>query len=109
METIVDRITTEIISDLRLDVSETDRVRSCVVLIYRKILGYLRREDLPVELEWALKELSMNRYGYLGSEGLKSENFEGGFSVSYKDAETEWNKYKKYFDVFIKKNNYRFI
>ena len=109
MEELINKTTEEIMQMLMLGEEEEHKVKSCVTLIYHKILCYLQREDFPQQLDWVLMELSMGRYGYLGSEGLKTEDFDGGFSVSYKDVETEFNKYKKYLDLFAKRTNYRFI
>ena len=49
-----------------------------------KILNYINEVELPLELEFVLVELAIQRYNRIGSEGIASESVDGK-SVSYDD------------------------
>ena len=66
-----------------------------------KILNYINKSELPMELEFVLIELSIQRYNRIGSEGIASENVDGK-SVSY---EADFEGYKVYLDDYINKNS----
>ena len=65
-----------------------------------KILNYINQSELPMELEFVLIELSIQRYNRIGSEGISSESVDGK-SVSYED---DFESYKVYLDDYISKN-----
>ena len=69
------------------------------VLIYEiveitkeKILNYINEKELPIELEFILIELAVERYNRIGSEGIASESVDGK-NVSYGD---NFENYKTY-------------
>ena len=66
-----------------------------------KILNYINKTELPMELEFVLIELSIQRYNRIGSEGISSENVDGK-SVSYDD---DFIGYKHYLDDYISRNS----
>lgn len=59
-DTLQDELLTQIIADY------TTRVNN-----------YVDESILPAKLEWIVRELSIVRYNYIGSEGMKSESEEG--------------------------------
>ena len=65
-----------------------------------KILNYINEEELPLELEFVLVELTIQRYNRIGSEGIASESVDGK-SVSYEDI---FENYKPYLDDYISRN-----
>ena len=68
-----------------------------------KILNYINAIEMPKELEFALIELSVQRFNRIGSEGIASENIDGK-SVSYDD---DFTGYKHYLDDYISRNSVR--
>ena len=68
-----------------------------------KILNYINAIEIPVELEFVLVELSIQRFNRIGSEGIASENIDGK-SVSYDD---DFTGYKHYLDDYISRNSVR--
>ena len=62
-----------------------------------KILNYINEVELPLELEFVLVELTVQRYNRIGSEGIASESVDGK-SVSYEDI---FENYKPYLDDYI--------
>ena len=65
-----------------------------------KILNYINEVELPLELEFVLVELTIQRYNRIGSEGIASESVDGK-SVSYEDV---FENYKPYLDDYISRN-----
>jgi hypothetical protein len=65
-----------------------------------KILNYINEVELPLELEFVLVELTVQRYNRIGSEGIASESVDGK-SVSYEDI---FENYKPYLDDYISRN-----
>ena len=65
-----------------------------------KILNYINEVELPLELEFVLVELTIQRYNRIGSEGIVSESVDGK-SVSYEDV---FENYKPYLDDYISRN-----
>ena len=74
-----------------------------------KILNYINEVELPLELEFVLVELTIQRYNRIGSEGIASESVDGK-SVSYEDI---FENYKPYLDDYIsrkgKSKGYKFL
>ena len=74
-----------------------------------KILIYINEVELPLELEFVLVELTIQRYNRIGSEGIVSESVDGK-SVSYEDV---FENYKPYLDDYIsrsgKSKGYKFL
>ena len=68
-----------------------------------KILNYINATEMPVELEFVLIELSVQRFNRIGSEGIASESIDGK-SVSYDD---DFVGYKHYLDDYISRNSIR--
>ena len=68
-----------------------------------KILNYINAIEIPVELEFVLIELSVQRFNRIGSEGIASESIDGK-SVSYDD---DFTGYKHYLDDYISRNSVR--
>ena len=68
-----------------------------------KILNYINATEMPVELEFVLIELSVQRFNRIGSEGIASESIDGK-SVSYDD---DFTGYKHYLDDYISRNSVR--
>ena len=66
-----------------------------------KILNYINATEMPVELEFVLIELSVQRFNRIGSEGIASESIDGK-SVSYDD---DFTGYKHYLDDYISRNS----
>ena len=66
-----------------------------------KILNYINATEMPVELEFVLIELSVQRFNRIGSEGIASESIDGK-SVSYDD---DFIGYKHYLDDYITRNS----
>ena len=65
-----------------------------------KILNYINEVELPLELEFVLVELTIQRYNRIGSEGIASESVDGK-SVSYEDM---FENYKPYLDDYISRS-----
>ena len=65
-----------------------------------KILNYINEAELPLELEFVLVELTIQRYNRIGSEGIASESVDGK-SVSYEDI---FENYKPYLDDYISRS-----
>ena len=65
-----------------------------------KILNYINEAELPLELEFVLVELTVQRYNRIGSEGIASESVDGK-SVSYEDV---FENYKPYLDDYISRS-----
>ena len=74
-----------------------------------KNLNYINEVELPLELEFVLVELTIQRYNRIGSEGIASESVDGK-SVSYEDM---FENYKPYLDDYIsrsgKSKGYKFL
>ena len=68
-----------------------------------KILNYINAIEMPIELEFVLIELSVQRFNRIGSEGIASESIDGK-SVSYDD---DFVGYKHYLDDYISRNSVR--
>ena len=66
-----------------------------------KILNYINATEMPLELEFVLIELAIQRFNRIGSEGISSENVDGK-SVSYDD---DFIGYKHYLDDYISRNS----
>ena len=66
-----------------------------------KILNYINEAELPLELEFVLIELSIQRYNKIGSEGVSSESIDGR-TTSYED---DFESYKQYLDDYMSRNN----
>ena len=65
-----------------------------------KILNYINEVELPLELEFVLVELTVQRYNRIGSEGIASESVDGK-SVSYEDI---FENYKPYLDDYVSRS-----
>lgn len=65
-----------------------------------KILNYINEVELPLELEFVLVELTIQRYNRIGSEGIASESVDGK-SMSYEDV---FENYKPYLDDYISRS-----
>ena len=46
-----------------------------------KILNYINVTEMPVELEFVLIELAIQRFNRIGSEGISSESIDGILNV----------------------------
>ena len=68
-----------------------------------KILNYINAIEMPIELEFVLIELSVQRFNRIGSVGIASESIDGK-SVSYDD---DFTGYKHYLDDYISRNSVR--
>ena len=68
-----------------------------------KILNYINASEMPIELEFVLIELAIQRFNRIGSEGIASESIDGK-SVSYDD---DFTGYKHYLDDYISRNSVR--
>ena len=68
-----------------------------------KILNYINATEMPIELEFVLIELAIQRFNRIGSEGIASESIDGK-SVSYDD---DFIGYKHYLDDYISRNSVR--
>ena len=66
-----------------------------------KILNYINASEMPIELEFVLIELSVQRFNRIGREGIASESI-AGKSVSYDD---DFTGYKHYLDDYISRNS----
>ena len=66
-----------------------------------KILNYINEAELPLELEFVLIELAIQRYNKIGSEGVASESIDGR-TTSYED---DFESYKQYLDDYMSKTN----
>ena len=68
-----------------------------------KILNYINASEMPIELEFVLIVLAIQRFNRIGSEGIASESIDGK-SVSYDD---DFTGYKHYLDDYISRNSVR--
>ena len=81
-----------------LGITDNDElIYEIIELTKSKILNYINKEELPIELEFILVELSIQRYNRIGSEGISSESVDGK-SVSYED---DFENYKTYLDDYL--------
>ena len=87
-----------------LGVTDNDElIHEITELTKSKILNYINEVELPLELEFVLVELTIQRYNRIGSEGIASESIDGK-SVSYDD---DFIGYKHYLDDYISRNSVR--
>ena len=85
-----------------LSVTDNDElIYEIVEITKEKILNYINEKELPIELEFILIELVVERYNRIGSEGIASESVDGK-NVSYEDS---FESYKTYLDDYIFRNN----
>ena len=85
-----------------LQIQDNDElIYEIVEITKEKILNYINEKELPIELEFILIELSIERYNRIGSEGIASESVDGK-SVSYED---NFESCKQYLDDYIFRNN----
>jgi hypothetical protein len=84
-----------------LGVTDNDElIYEITELTKSKILNYINEVELPLELEFVLVELTIQRYNRIGSEGIASESVDGK-SVSYEDV---FENYKPYLDDYISRS-----
>ena len=84
-----------------LGVTDNDElIYEITELTKSKILNYINEVELPLELEFVLVELTIQRYNRIGSEGIVSESVDGK-SVSYEDV---FENYKPYLDDYISRS-----
>ena len=84
-----------------LGITDNDELIFEIVEITKsKILNYINEVELPLELEFVLVELTIQRYNRIGSEGIVSESVDGK-SVSYEDV---FENYKPYLDDYISRS-----
>lgn len=69
-------------------------------LVNGKILTYLNLNEVPIQLEWIVVEMSIARFNRIGSEGVTTESVDGK-QTTY---ENELAPYIMYLDDYIKKN-----
>ena len=85
-----------------LQINDNDElIYEIVEITKEKILNYINDKELPIELEFILIELAVERYNRIGSEGIASESVDGK-NVSYDDG---FENYKTYLDDYIFRNN----
>ena len=85
-----------------LGINDNEELLSEVLDITKsKILNYINESELPLELEFVLIELAIQRYNRIGSEGVVSESVDGR-TTSYED---DFENYKQYLDDYMSKNN----
>ena len=90
------------ITDTKLVPDNTDELLMEILDITKsKILNYINESELPLELEFVLIELAIQRYNRIGSEGVASESVDGR-TTSYED---DFENYKQYLDDYMSKNN----
>lgn len=65
----------------------------------QRVNNYIGKDILPTRLEWIVRELTIIRYNYIGSEGMKSESEEGK-SLTFKDDDP-FTQYLIYLDAYI--------
>ena len=84
-----------------LGITDNDElIHEITELTKSKILNYINEVELPLELEFVLVELTIQRYNRIGSEGIVSESVDGK-SVSYEDV---FENYKPYLDDYISRS-----
>ena len=84
-----------------LQINDNDElIYEIIELTKSKILNYINEVELPLELEFVLVELTIQRYNRIGSEGIASESVDGK-SVSYEDV---FKSYKPYLDDYISRS-----
>ena len=85
-----------------LGIADNDELLNEILDITKsKILNYINETELPLELEFVLIELAIQRYNRIGSEGISSESVDGSQN---KYIEDDFIQYKPYIDKYIKKN-----
>ena len=85
-----------------LQIQDNDElIYEIVEITKEKILNYINEKELPIELEFILIELAIERFNKIGSEGIASESIDGK-NVSYDDS---FENYKVYLDDYIFRNN----
>ena len=85
-----------------LHINDNDEfIYEIVEITKEKILNYINEKELPVELEFILIELAVERYNRIGSEGIASESVDGK-NVSYDD---NFENYKTHLNDYIFRNN----
>ena len=67
----------------------------------QKLMSYLKVDILPIEFEWIVVELTIQRFNRIGSEGMSSESTDGGSNVYLDD---ELSPYYQYLDEFVSSN-----
>lgn len=81
-----------------LQINDNDElIYEIIEITKEKILNYINEKELPVELEFILIELTVERYNRIGSEGIASESVDGK-NVSYED---NFGNYKTYLDDYL--------
>lgn len=89
---------------LSLDIGSPDKDELLYSLINRaskQVTNYIKKKELPEELEYIVTEITIARYNRIGSEGLNSENSDG---VSFSYNNNLLDTYKKDLDRWIKDN-----
>ncbi len=93
----------EIKLSLELGSSDKDKLlESFILRSTTQVLNYIKKDTLPIELEYIVIELVIARYNRIGSEGLNSENSDG---VSFSYSNNTIDMYKKDLDRWIKNNS----
>ena len=70
-----------------LNVKDQDELLTEILtLAVEKITTYLGEQSIPIQFEWIIVELAVQRFNRIGSEGMSSESVDGKQS-SYIDDE----------------------
>lgn len=88
----------KLISD---ETSLGDKIDILTDQVTQRVLNYINQSTLPTELEYIVKDIVIERYNKLGSEGMKSMSQEG-LSMSF---EEDFERYTSQLDIWLDKNS----
>ena len=73
--------------------TEKDKTLGLILsFVSSRLLGVIKRELVPPELEWIVVEASIVRYNYLSSEGMSAHAVDG-LSMTFKDYMDDINRW----------------
>ena len=79
---------------LLLNVTDQDvLLNELITLSNEKIAAYIGQDTCPVELDWVVVELVIQRFNRIGSEGLSSESVDGGANTYIDDELSPFYKF----------------
>lgn len=68
-----------------------------------KLTGYIGVSSLPLDLEWIVVELSIERFNKMGNEGISRQRIDSN-DLTFEDS---FSKYLVYLDEYMNKKNKR--
>ena len=83
------------------DDDKNDLLNEIIWFNEKKLTGYIGVSSLPLDLEWIVVELSIERFNKIGNEGISSQSVDG-VSLTFED---NLDKYLVYLDKYVNSEN----